>query len=216
MSLLIRIIFEGMTLDLGILASPLCLILLNILTIPFSLRVPGFVMILLRIGISLCVLKRRLGLTDLAQFEVMDVFKKNLFGDIPKFPTMVMLNTDFNIFLWYIEGGGGSGTTSSSGSGDTPIRSPNIASTGFSLSLAWIAESRKRKKKVVPRIEAQRVTMSIQFLQQVTKNFSEENILGKRDFEWCTERSLEGGTKIAVKIMECGSCRKGSKGMNWK
>ncbi|KOM25435.1 hypothetical protein LR48_Vigan102s009300 [Vigna angularis] len=65
--------------------------------------------------------------------------------------------------------GGGSGTTSSSGSGDTPIRSPNIASTGFSLSLAWIAE-----------------------------------------------RSLEGGTKIAVKIMECGSCRKGSKGMNWK
>lgn len=48
-----------------------------------------------------------------------------------------MLNTDVNVILWYIEGGGGSGSTLSSDSGDAPIESPNATYGRFSLSPAW-------------------------------------------------------------------------------
>ncbi|WVZ00326.1 hypothetical protein V8G54_026395 [Vigna mungo] len=77
-------------------------------------------------------------LTNLTQLDVLDVSKNNLSDHIPKFLTKVMLNTIYSPCLLYIEGGSGSGTTPSSGSGDAPTGSPNAPSGGFSLSYAWI------------------------------------------------------------------------------
>ncbi|XP_027924665.1 receptor-like kinase TMK4 [Vigna unguiculata] len=78
------------------------------------------------------------GLTNLAQLEVLDVTNNNLSGDVPKFPTKVKFSTTGNPLLGHSGGGGGSGTTPSSGSGNAPSGSPNAGSGGSALSPAWI------------------------------------------------------------------------------
>ena len=72
----------------------------------------------------------------------------------------------------------------------------------------------EKEKKVVPRIEGECVTMSIQFLRQVTNNFSEDNILGSGGFGVVYRGELDDGTKIAVKRMGCGPCAMGSRETN--
>ncbi|QCE13059.1 leucine-rich repeat family protein [Vigna unguiculata] len=179
------------------------------------------------------------GLTNLAQLEVLDVTNNNLSGDAPKFPTKVKFSTTGNPLLGHSGGGGGSGTTPSSDSGDAPSGSPNAISSDFSLSPAWIAgivviavffvalvllvffvghtknwygrlgkvKNLENEKKVLPIIEGECVIMPIHFLRQVTKNFSEENILGRGGFGVVYRGELEDGNKIAVKRMKCGSCK---------
>ncbi|BAT86639.1 Receptor-like kinase [Vigna angularis] len=142
--------------------------------------------------------------------------------------------------------GGNSGTTSSSGVGDAPTRSPNAPSGDFQLSRAWIAhivlivvfivavfvlvfcmchtknwhwtlgkvKNLENEKEVGPRFEGQHVTLSIEFFRQVTKYFTEENILGRGGFGVVYRGELDNGTKIAVKRMKCDFCRMGSQGMN--
>ncbi|KAL2904610.1 Receptor-like kinase TMK4 [Bienertia sinuspersici] len=60
--------------------------------------------------------------------------------------------------------------------------------------------------------EGGNVVISIQVLRQVTKNFSEDNILGRGGFGVVYKGELHDGTKIAVKRMESGAM--GTKGMN--
>ncbi|KAK7318992.1 hypothetical protein RJT34_03701 [Clitoria ternatea] len=61
-------------------------------------------------------------------------------------------------------------------------------------------------------LEGGNATISIQVLRQVTKNFSQDNILGRGGFGVVYKGELQDGTKIAVKRME--SVGTGSKGMN--
>ncbi|CAM6101034.1 unnamed protein product [Calypogeia fissa] len=51
-------------------------------------------------------------------------------------------------------------------------------------------------------VEAGNLVISIQVLRSVTKNFSEENVLGRGGFGVVYKGELEDGTKIAVKRME--------------
>ncbi|WVZ12290.1 hypothetical protein V8G54_016820 [Vigna mungo] len=117
-------------------------------------------------------------LTNLAQLEILDVSHNNLSGNIPKFSSKVKLGSNYNCFL------GVSRTIPSSGS-------PNARA--FSLSPGWITNivligmvtivvvvvvfymcHAKRTK----RIES-RGTMSIDIIRRATKDFNEENIVGK-------------------------------------
>ncbi|KAL1319915.1 hypothetical protein AAHE18_14G019400 [Arachis hypogaea] len=77
-------------------------------------------------------------LTSLAQLEVLDVSNNNLTGKIPSFPSKVKFSHGGNALLGVSGGGGGSGNGSSSNSGDAPSGSPSKASSGTSLSPAWI------------------------------------------------------------------------------
>ncbi|XWS64050.1 hypothetical protein CRYUN_Cryun06bG0153700 [Craigia yunnanensis] len=53
-------------------------------------------------------------------------------------------------------------------------------------------------------VEAGNMVISIQVLRNVTKNFSEENVLGRGGFGTVYKGELHDGTKIAVKRMESG------------
>ncbi|XP_072972790.1 receptor protein kinase TMK1-like [Typha angustifolia] len=61
-------------------------------------------------------------------------------------------------------------------------------------------------------VEAGNMVISIQVLRNVTKNFSEENVLGRGGFGTVYKGDLHDGTKIAVKRMEPGVM--GTKGLN--
>ncbi|KAG4995619.1 hypothetical protein JHK84_032588 [Glycine max] len=78
-------------------------------------------------------------LTNLAQLEVLNVSNNKLSGDVPKFSSKVKFTTAGNDLLGRSDGGGGSGTTPSKGSGDAPSGSPSAGTSGSSLSPAWIA-----------------------------------------------------------------------------
>ncbi|TKY67021.1 Receptor kinase TMK3 [Spatholobus suberectus] len=54
-------------------------------------------------------------------------------------------------------------------------------------------------------IEAGNIAISIQVLRKVTHDFASENELGRGGFGTVYKGELEGGTKIAVKRMECGA-----------
>lgn len=64
----------------------------------------------------------------------------------------------------------------------------------------------------VCQVEAGNLLISIQVLQEVTNNFSEENILGKGGFGTVYKGELHDGTKIAVKRMQSGM--EGEKGLD--
>uniref|UniRef100_A0A7N0TG75 non-specific serine/threonine protein kinase n=1 Tax=Kalanchoe fedtschenkoi TaxID=63787 RepID=A0A7N0TG75_KALFE len=61
-------------------------------------------------------------------------------------------------------------------------------------------------------VESGNMVISIQVLRNVTKNFSEENILGSGGFGTVYKGELHDGTKIAVKRMESGAMS--DKGLN--
>lgn len=64
----------------------------------------------------------------------------------------------------------------------------------------------------LPVFDGGNVAISIHVLREVTKNFSEENVLGRGGFGVVYRGELHDGTKIAVKRMESGAM--GKKGMN--
>ncbi|CAJ1849902.1 unnamed protein product [Sphenostylis stenocarpa] len=70
---------------------------------------------------------------------------------------------------------------------------------------------RENGNEFVPSFGDESVTMSIQFLRQVTNNFNEDNILGSGGFGVVYKGELHDGSKVAVKRMECGA--RGSKGL---
>ncbi|XP_052208187.1 receptor-like kinase TMK4 [Diospyros lotus] len=174
-------------------------------------------------------------LASLPNLQVLDVSNNNLSGPIPVFASTVKLTTSGELLLWKNSTSGGGGSPGSGSNSTTPGGSPSEGKwSGSSVSAGLIAgvviavsvfaavvlfvsyKCYVNRKSVaasgdhgdIPVFEGGNTAISIQVIQQVTNNFSEDNVLGRGGFG-VVYKGLHDGTKIAVKRMKSSAVAKG-------
>ncbi|PWA52596.1 hypothetical protein CTI12_AA453450 [Artemisia annua] len=164
-------------------------------------------------------------LTSLPDLQLLDVSNNNLSGPVPVFPTRVKFSSDNNNLL--------SGKP-------IPNHKINPSRVEFSAGLVigivisgvifvivvvmfvsnkcYRVNPSKLQSKIsvdhseIPSSKSGNLMISVQVLQQVTDNFSDEKVLGRGGFGVVYKGEFDDGTKIAVKRMKTGM--KETKGMN--
>ncbi|CAL5339050.1 unnamed protein product [Camellia sinensis] len=137
-------------------------------------------------------------LTTLPNLRELDVSNNRLYGNIPSFQSNVLVKTDENPD---IEKDSVSPLPGSDHD-DVKITIADLGLTGGTTGETYSHDSRGPSDIRV--IEARNMVISIQVLNTVTHNFSEENILGRGRFGKVYKGEFNDGTKIAVKRMESG------------
>ncbi|TQD91045.1 hypothetical protein C1H46_023379 [Malus baccata] len=152
-------------------------------------------------------------LATLPALTVFNVSNNNLYGKTPTFKDKVLVmfgNPDIGKEKSTSAGPSQNSTNPSTihprhfGSDNESMK---ITVAGSSVSVDALSEAHtlpNSEPNEIQMVEAGNMVISIQVLQNVTNNFSQENILGQGRFGTMYKGELHDGTKIAVKRIEAG------------
>ncbi|KAM0065839.1 putative transferase, protein kinase RLK-Pelle-LRR-IX family [Helianthus debilis subsp. tardiflorus] len=173
-------------------------------------------------------------LTSLPDLQLLDVSNNNLSGLVPEFPQKVRFIHDQNFFLGQDIHNGSikplDSTPNSSASGRSPTQHSQrkLVSAGMIIGIVigilvfiWIVSyicyykfyrvptklhsQVSRNHNHTPSYENGSLLISIQVLDQVTDNFSDNNVLGRGGFGVVYKGEFDDGRMIAVKRMKLGT-----------
>ncbi|PWA79009.1 serine/threonine/dual specificity protein kinase, catalytic domain-containing protein [Artemisia annua] len=164
-------------------------------------------------------------LKSLPDLQLLNVSNNNLSGLVPVFPSRVKFSSENNLLLGKPTINENINTTYSSGGLAGLVTGIVISGVIFVIGVIMfvsykcyrVSPSKLQSEKSVdhseiPSSKIGNVMISVQVLQQVTDNFSDEKVLGRGGFGVVYEGEFDDGTKIAVKRMKTGM--KETKGMN--
>ncbi|KAJ0736329.1 putative transferase, protein kinase RLK-Pelle-LRR-IX family [Helianthus annuus] len=173
-------------------------------------------------------------LTSLPDLQLLDVSNNNLSGLVPEFPQKVRVVLDNNLLLGEDIHNGSikppDSTPNSSASGRSPTQHSQrkLVSAGMIVGIVisilvfiWIVSyicyykfyrvptklhsQVSRHHNHTPSYENGSLMISIQVLDQVTDNFSDNNVLGRGGFGVVYKGQFDDGSMIAVKRMKLGT-----------